>query len=169
MDPRTSSNTRSHGMPWLRDDRYSFLLAGMIWVLIVLMIVPDGFDYQSLTTTGAPSAGGAISRMLWLGLLALSAIIICWRAGLAWLLAHIVNPFLLLFVALAVASIAWSIDPSLSVRRLVRMGMIVLACAAFVLMGWHARRYQTVVRPILTIVLLGSIVFGLVSPTLAIH
>ena len=169
MDPRTSSNTRSHGMPWLRDDRYSFLLAGMMWVLIVLMIVPDGFDYQSLTTTGAPSSGGVISRVLWLGLLALSAIIICWRAGLAWLLAHIVNPFLILFVALAVASIAWSIDPSLSVRRLVRMGMIVLACAAFVLMGWHARRYQTVVRPILTIVLLGSIVFGLVAPSLAIH
>jgi len=81
MDPRTSSNTRSHGMPWLRDDRYSFLLAGMMWVLIVLMIVPDGFDYQSLTTTGAPSSGGVISRVLWLGLLALSVIIICWRAG----------------------------------------------------------------------------------------
>jgi O-antigen ligase len=164
-----SSTARPHGMPWLRDDRHSVFLAGMMWVLIVLMIVPDGFDYQGLTTTGAPSSGGAFSRMLWLALLALGAIIICWRARLAWLLAHIVNPFLLLFVALAVASIAWSIDPSLSVRRLVRMGTIVLACAAFVLMGWHARRFQTVVRPILTIVLLGSIVFGLVFPTLAIH
>jgi exopolysaccharide production protein ExoQ len=141
----------------------------MMWALIVLMIVPDGFDYQSLTTTGAPSAGGAISRALWFALLALGAIIMCWRAGLAWLLAHIVNPFLLLFVALAVASIAWSIDPSLSVRRLVRMCTIVLACAAFVLMGWHARRYQAVVRPILTIMLLGSICFGLAFPSLAIH
>jgi O-antigen ligase len=169
MDPRTSSIAQPHGMLWLRDDRHSVFLAGMMWVLIVLMIVPDGFDYQGLTTTGAPSSGGAISRMLWLALLALSAIIICWRAGLAWLLAHIVNPFLLLLVALAVASIAWSIDPSLSVRRLVRMGTIVLACAAFVLMGWHAWRFQTVVRPILTIMLLGSIVFGLVFPTLAIH
>ena len=140
-----------------------------MWVLILLMIVPEGFDYQDLTTTGAPSSGGAISRMLWLALLALGAIIICWRARLAWLLAHIVNPFLLLFVALAVASIAWSIDPALSSRRLVRLGTMVLACAAFVLMGWHARRYQNVLRPILTIVLLGSIVFGLAFPTLAIH
>jgi exopolysaccharide production protein ExoQ len=46
---------------------------------------------------------------------------------------------------------------------------IVLACAAFVLMGWHVRRYQNVVRPILTIMLLGSIFFGLIFPSLAIH
>lgn len=169
MDLRTSSTAQPQGTLWLRDDRHSFLLAGMMWTLIVLMIVPDGFDYQSLTTTGAPTAGGVISRMLWLGLLALGAIIICWRAGLAWLLAHIVNPFFLLFVALAVASIAWSIDPSLSMRRLVRMCTIALACVAFVLMGWHARRYQAVIRPILTIMLLGSLCFGLAFPSLAIH
>jgi len=169
VDLKTSNTPRPRATVWLRDDRHSFFLAGMMWVLILLMIVPEGFDYQDLTTTGAPSSGGAISRMLWLGLLALGAVIIFWRAGLAWLLARMLNPFLLLFVALAVASIAWSIDPALSSRRLVRLGTMVLACAAFVLMGWHARRYQNVLRPILTIVLLGSIVFGLAFPTLAIH
>jgi O-antigen ligase len=169
MDLRTSNPARSYGLAWLRDDRHSLFLAGMMWVLIVLMIVPDRFDYQSLTTINAPSSGGAISRMLWLGLLALGGGIILWRAGLAWLLARSVNPFLILFVALAVASIAWSIDPALSGRRLVRMGTIVLVCAAFVLMSWHARRFQAVVRPILTIMLLGSIVFGLIFPALAIH
>ena len=169
VDPKTPNTARPNTTVWLRDDRHSFFLAGMMWVLIVLMIVPEGFDYESLATTSTPSSGGAISRMLWLGLLALSAIIMFWRAGLAWLLARIMNPFLLLFVALAVASIAWSIDPSLSVRRLIRLGTIVLACAAFVLVGWHARRYQNVVRPILSIMLLGSIVFGLVFPSLAIH
>lgn len=138
-----------------------------MWVLIVLMIVPDALDYQDLAT--APDSGGAISRMLWLGLLALSVIIVLWRTGLAWVLARRLNPFLPAFVALAVLSIAWSIDPSLSVRRLVRMFTIVLACTAFVLIGWHARRYQNVVRPILTIMLLGSVLFGLVFPTLAIH
>jgi O-antigen ligase len=167
VDPKTPNTARPNTTPWLRDDRHSVFLAGMIWVLIVLMIVPEGFDYENLTT--APSSGGAISRMLWLGLLALGAIIMFWRAGLAWLLARILNPFLLLFVALAVASIAWSIDPSLSARRLIRLGTIVLACTAFVLAGWHARRYQNVVRPVLTVMLLGSIVFGLVFPTLAIH
>jgi len=169
VDPKTSNTTRPRSTAWLRDDRHSLFLSGMMWVLIVLMIVPEAFDYQSLATSNAPSSGGAVSRMLWLGLLALGAIILFWRAGLAWLLARMLNPFLLLFVVLAVGSIAWSIDPSLSVRRLVRLGTILLACTAFVLAGWHARRYQNVVRPVLTVMLLGSILFGLVFPTLAIH
>ncbi|HMH18331.1 MAG TPA: O-antigen ligase family protein [Burkholderiales bacterium] len=169
MDPGTSNTARPRITPWLRDDQHSLLLAGMIWTLIVLMIVPEGFDYQVLSTGITPSSGGAISRMLWVGLLAMSAVVVFWRAGLAWLLARALNPFLPLFVALAFVSVAWSIDPSLSLRRLVRMGTIVLVCAAFVLMGWHARRYQNVVRPILTLMLLGSIIFGLAFPALAIH
>jgi exopolysaccharide production protein ExoQ len=169
MNRITSTTAQPQGIAWLRDDRHSLFLAGMMWVLIVLMIVPEGFDYQGLATAGAPSAGGPISRMLWLGLLALSAVIILWRAGLAWLLARTLNPFFMLFVALAIASVAWSIDPALSIRRLIRLSTFVLACTAFVLVSWHARRYQNVVRPILTIVLLGSIIFGLVLPSLAIH
>jgi exopolysaccharide production protein ExoQ len=167
MDSRTSSTARSYGAAWLRDDRHSLFLAGMMWVLVVLMIVPEGFDYQSFAA--APVSGGAVSRMLWLGLLALSAIILLWRAGLMWVLTRTLNPFLLVFVALAVLSVAWSIDLSLSARRLVRMLTIVLACLAFVLMSWHARRFQSVVRPILTVMLLGSLLFGLAFPTLAIH
>lgn len=169
MEQRLSNFTPHNSMPWMRDDRHSLLLAGMVWVLIMLMIVPEGFDYQSLISTGSPSSGSAISRLLWLGLLGLGSLIIFWRAGLAWVLTHELNPFLLLFVALAVVSIAWSIDPVLSMRRLLRMGTIVLVCAAFVLMGWHARRFQNVVRPILTVMLLGSIIFGMAFPSLAIH
>lgn len=167
MKPTTSNGARPYGTAWITDDRNSQFLAGMIWVLIVLMIVPEGFDYQDLATT--PTSGGAVSRALWLGLLAVSAIIVFRRAGLAWVLARVLNPFLPMFVALAVLSVAWSIDPSLSMRRLVRMFTIVLACTAFVLIAWHARRFQNVVRPILTVMLLGSVLFGLTFPTLAIH
>jgi O-antigen ligase len=167
MESRTSNGARPYGTAWLRDDRHSLFLGGMMWVLIVLMIVPEGFDYQSIGA--APDSGGVVSRALWLGLLTLGAIILLWRTGLTWVLARTLNPFLIAFVALAVLSIAWSIDPSLSVRRLVRMVTIVLVCLAFVLMSWHARRCQNVVRPILTVMLLGSIVFGLAFPALAIH
>lgn len=172
MHLNTSNTAWPQGMTWLRDDRRSHLLAVMMGVLIVLLVVPDAFDYQSLATTTqpkSPSSGGIISRMLWLALLALSVTIIVWRAGLAWLLVRMLNPFLLLFVVLAIASIAWSIDPSLSARRLLRMATIILACIAFVLAGWHAQRYQHVVRSTLTALLLGSIFFGLAVPTLAIH
>lgn len=154
---------------WLRDDRYSLALGAMVWALIVLMIVPDGFRYENLSTTSAPTSGSAISRALWLGLLAFGLLVIAGRAPLAWLLARRLNAFLLVFVALTIASVAWSIEPSLTIRRFVRLITIVVACIAFVLACWHARRYQNVLRPILTIMLLGSIVFGIFWPALAIH
>ena len=169
MQSRDSYPLRDEAASWLRDDRHGFALAALMWVLVALMIVPEGLDYGALTSVGAPASGGATSRILWLALLASSTLIIVWRGGLAWLLLRTVNPFLLVFVALAVASIGWSIDPSLSARRLVRLITIVLACIAFVLIAWHARRFQNVVRPALSLVLLGSIFFGLVFPEFAIH
>ncbi|MBI3544984.1 MAG: O-antigen ligase family protein [Gammaproteobacteria bacterium] len=169
MAQQKSTRIQSNGMAWLRDDRHSWFLAAMMWMLIVLMIVPEGFDYQSLTATSAPAVGGPISRLLWLGLLTVGAIITLWRAGLGWLLVRMTNPYFLLLIVLAVASVAWSIDPALTSRRLIRLFTFVLVCTAFVLISWHGRRFQNVLRPILTIMLFGSIIFGLLFPALAIH
>ncbi len=152
----------------MRDDRHALILAGMMWVLIVLLIVPEGFNYAILGGP-APAAGGLLSRALWLGLLAAASAIIAWRASLSWLLLRSLNPFLLLFAALAVASIVWSIEPEVTMRRDIRLITILSACFAFTLAGWHARRFQGVVRPALTMVLLGSIVFAFAAPGLAIH
>jgi exopolysaccharide production protein ExoQ len=154
---------------WVRDDGQSLVIGAMLWALVVLMVVPESFDYVGLATLGAPAEGAWPSRLLWALLLGFGASVLLRRAGLAWLLGRTLNPFLVLFVALAVTSIAWSVEPSLSARRLVRMVTIVLVCTAFVLTGWHARRYQGVLRPIVTLLLIGSIVFGIVSPPLAIH
>lgn len=157
-------------MRWVRDDRFLLSIGAMIWVLIVLMIVPEGFNYASLASEKAPQTGSLISRMLWLALLGMGCLLVMWRASFAWRFSYSwLNPFLLIFVVLAVTSIAWSIDPMLTIRRLVRMLTIVLASIAFVVVGWHSLRFQNVVRPILTFVLLGSIIFGLSAPHLAIH
>ena len=172
MDMSLTAATLPVGPPraaWQRDDRHALLLAVLMGVLIVLMIVPEGLDYGSLSTNRAPDSGGFVSRALWFGVLALSAVVVWSRAGLAWLLVRTVSPFLLLFLLLAIASVGWSIDPALSLRRLLRLATIVLACVAFTLMAWHARRFQNVVRPVLTGVLLASLAFGLVFPELAIH
>jgi O-antigen ligase len=153
---------------WVGDGRHALIPAGMIAALIVLLIVPDGFNYAILLDR-APAAGGLLSRALWLGLLAAAGAVVAWRASLAWQLLRSVNPFLLLFAALAVASIVWSIEPEVTVRRDIRLVTILAVCFAFCLAGWHARRFQSVVRLVLTMVLLGSIAFGLISPGLAIH
>lgn len=154
---------------WRRDDAGALLLAAMMWVLVVLMIVPEGLDYESLVHAAAPDSAGLLSRALWGAVLGLGGLVLVWRAGLAWLLVRSANGWLFAFLALAVASVAWSIDPGLSVRRLLRFVTIVVACIAFVLVAWHAQRFQRVVRPVLTLVLLGSLAFGLAAPSLAVH
>lgn len=155
--------------PWLRDDRFLRLTALMIWVLLVLMIVPEGFDYRQLTDVDAPTSGGAGTRALWLLLLMAGVAGLLWRASFAWLLLRWFNGPLLMFVLLAAASVLWSVDREMSLRRLLRVLTVVFASISFVLIGWHARRFQNVLRPLLTAVLLASVGFGLVWPELAIH
>jgi O-antigen ligase len=154
---------------WVPDDRYSLLLAGTLWTLLALMIVPEGLDYRLLVTTQAPASGDLVSRTLWLALLATAGAMIVRRASLCWLLLRWLNPFLLLFLALAIASIVWSVEPLLTLRRDIRLVTIAAVCIAFALSGWHMRRFQNVLRPALTIFLIGSIIFGLAAPALAIH
>jgi len=163
--PRTS--------PWLRDDRHwlpiGALVVALVWTLTVLMIVPDGFDYGDLTSAGAPTSGGFVSRVLWLSLLGGGLLVIAWRASLAWRLLTSLNPFLIAFLVLVAASAAWSIEPAITVRRLIRVITIVVVAMAFVLVVWHAQRFQNVLRPIVTMVLVGSVIFGLGWPQFAIH
>lgn len=153
----------------LHYERHLIPTGGMICVLMLLMIVPEGFDYSKLAKEDAPAAGGTISRLLWLGLLGFGLVVILSRAALAWQVIRRLNFFLLAFVLLAIASVTWSIEPSVTLRRLIRVFTIIIASLAFVLIGWHEQRLQNVLRPILTLVLLGSIVFGLGWPDLAIH
>src|SRR6188474_2180502 len=92
---------------WRRDDAGALLLAAMMWVLVVLMIVPEGLDYESLVHAAAPDSAGLLSRALWGAVLGLGGLVLVWRAGLAWLLVRSANGWLFAFLALAVASVAW--------------------------------------------------------------
>jgi len=146
------------------------LVTVLIALMLVLMVVPEGFDYRQLTEGEAPLSGGPISRLFWLTLLGAGAGAIAWRAGSALRLTReAVNPFLIAFVVLAVMSLAWSIDPTLTLRRLVRVFAIVLASAMLVLVGWHPRPFQNLVRPVLTLLLLGSILLAVLAPELGVH
>ncbi|HEX5757441.1 MAG TPA: O-antigen ligase family protein [Arenimonas sp.] len=151
------------------SERPLLIVGALVWTLVVLMIVPEGFDYRQLATQEAPASGGMISRLLWLSLLGGGFAVVAWRARLGRRLLGSLNLFLPLFVLLAIASLAWSIDPPLTARRLIRVLTMVAVAGAFVLAGWHARRFQNVLRPLLTLMLIGSIGFGLAAPQWAIH
>ena len=141
----------------------------MIAALMLLMIVPENFDYSSLLNAEAPAAGGFISRLLWLGLLAGGIIIVASSGAVGGRVLRELNLFLPIFVLIAAASVLWSIEPVVTMRRLIRLLTIVLCSLAFVVAAWSRLRFQNVVRPVFTLMLLGSVVFGLMRPDLAIH
>lgn len=147
--------------------RPSLVAAFAIWVIIVIMVVPDGFTYGP-TANGMPTEGTDLSRFTWLALLAFGVVVPLSRSGLALKLLKQVNPYLLVFVLLAAASLLWSIDPGVTLRRLLRVTTTVLVAVAFGLMTWRTTRFQSVIRPILTLLLVGSIAFVIYAPTLAI-
>jgi exopolysaccharide production protein ExoQ len=154
---------------WAPESSRGWVVGLMAWLLLAVMIVPDNFDYVGALSGEIPTQGSTLSRTIWLVLLATGVLVILSRAWLAWQLIRSINPFLLLFAALAIASITWSIDPAVTARRCVRVVTILADAFALVLVGWHPRRFQGVLRPAITTALVGSIVFGLAAPELAIH
>jgi exopolysaccharide production protein ExoQ len=144
-----------------------FIIAGVIWLLVVFMITPEGFNYDRTVTM--PTEGSPVSRAIWLFMLGAGGLAVLRKPGQSWALLKQTNPYLLLFGALAALSVFWSIDPAVTVRRLIRFLTIVLDGMALGLVAWRPTRFQSVLRPVLTLMLLGSIIFGLTSPTLAIE
>lgn len=150
-------------------DRGGWFVAALTWTLMLLMTVPDNFDYSSLNDSTPPGSGSAGSRLAWLLLLVLPVGVLMWRRALAWLLLRWVNLFLLLFCGLAIASAMWSDAPEVTVRRFIRVAAVMLCALAFVLLGWNGRSFQRVLLPALTLLLGGSLLFGVLRPDLAIH
>jgi exopolysaccharide production protein ExoQ len=134
--------------------------------LIVFMIVPENFDYDSLGSA-MPQAGSTISRLVWTALMCASALVILRYLSFAGRVLREMNPFLVAFAVVAAASLWWSIDPQFTARRLIRLATILLVTLAFVLA--HGPRIQDVLRPMITAVLVGSIGMVLLFPDLAVE
>src|SRR5689334_5626661 len=90
---------------WTAEPSRGWLVGAIAWLLLLLMIVPDNFDYASLSLNASPTEGSLTSRFLWTALLAGGLLVIFSRAWLAWQLLRSMNPFLILFAVLAIASI----------------------------------------------------------------
>ena len=132
----------------------------MVWVLILYLVIPlQYFTGQMDVAAELLMAGpNVLARTIKLGLLTASGAILLWRTRLAWLELRSVNSFLLLFLALVFLSATWSIDASATLNRTVSLLSIMSVCCAFTVWGWHRTRFQDVVRPVITLLLVGSIV-----------
>ena len=153
-------------MRLIADDRFAWLTAAVTALLIVYLTVPDGFDYSVKDDIGT---GSAATKLIWIGLLTISATLMLWRWSLTVLLARHMNLFMFAFIALAAVSVLWSIEPVFTVKRVVRLVTFLSAAIGLCLVSWHERRFQNVVRPVLTLLMAGSLLFGILSPQLAIE
>jgi O-antigen ligase len=148
-----------------KEARFSIPSTIVGWIMIIVMTVPLDLDY---TGAGGGEAN-PLTRALWLVVLAISVTVALSRFGETKRLLGRIDIFFFLFMALATASILWSIDPPQTTTRIVRMVIMTSGCLTIALAGWHRRRLQELVRPPVTLVLAGSIIFCLVRPDLALH
>jgi O-antigen ligase len=149
------------------DRGISLLSATLVCALVIYLVIPGNIlsppDLNAFDMTANP-----VSRTIKLALLGISGAVVLRRASISWLLLRHVNAFFMAFLILAPLSYLWSISPGDTLARCVSILSVLGVCMAFCVAGWHPRRFQKVVRPVITFLLIGSIVFGLIAPDLAI-
>jgi exopolysaccharide production protein ExoQ len=159
----------------IRDTRHRSLAVIIAWLLIWRLIVPGFFEYgdgqghdsQGFSTMVAQEA--LFNNILWFSLFGLGLFIIASRVAPARLLWKSLNSFFKLVIVLATLSVLWSVDPKASAARLSHTIIIAIDCAAMALAGgWSPRRFQDVIRPVLTMILIVSVLFGMAYPEYAI-
>jgi exopolysaccharide production protein ExoQ len=148
----------------------SRLVPVFLLLLFTIMIVPLGFDYAGVQSAGTnPDHGDTFSLTTWLVLLFGSAYLVIKNRRQARELIAVVNRPFLYFVVLATLSVLWSIEPAITMKRIVRLYIIVLVSVVFASVGWQPRRFEHSLRRVLFLLLAASAIFCYWDPELAIH
>jgi exopolysaccharide production protein ExoQ len=154
--------------PWKRDDQTLVLVAALVWLAIFRVVVPGFFDYTDDDTKLIENGGSVGNQIIWGSLVLIPLILLRHRIRLTWMLLTAVNGWFLLLTLYACVSTVWSIDSGATLRRLSHLMGLYVVCITVCLVGWNAKRFQSVLRPALTALMVGSIIFGIVRPDLAI-
>lgn len=158
------------GSPPKKAVRTSVTTTLMAWVFIVYMTVPfDIFDQRGIGGTAAAYEVNPVARLIKLVLLALGFLLVVQQSAKAVQLLRHLNRGFVVFLIVVPLSYLWSISPADTLTRYISIIVEVLVCAAICLVGWHKTRFQDLLRPCITALLVGSIIFGLTSPQLAIE
>jgi O-antigen ligase len=146
-----------------------FLATITFALLVARVVIPASWVGTDEQKYDPSEAAALLNKISWLTFLGVSSALLFARSSAAVRLVRATNPFFLALLVFAAGSVLWSIDPGASVARLLHVLTIFLCCAAVALVGWHPRRFQETVRPAFTLLLAGSLVFGLLAPELAIQ
>jgi O-antigen ligase len=152
---------------WLVDSKYQPAMTLVMYTLLLCTTVP--FSVLNPEANDAVPEPNLFLRILKLLLLASGVLVLIWRHSFAALLTREVNKFFIAFVVLALLSTMWSIEPAITMTRFISMLTICLVCGACVMVGWHEQRFQTILRSFLTALMVGSLIFGMIAPDLAME
>jgi exopolysaccharide production protein ExoQ len=163
--PRTTGTT---GRPRSGSGKTLATAAGWL-TLIFTTVAPSVFTpLEERTFTGAYGTNTA-TRVLKLTLLAWGLITVLRHSTALRSLMHELNQFFLAFLVIVPVSYLWSISPGDTLARFVTILAIVAVWLAICLASWEPLRFQDILRPVTTFLILGSIVFVMISPELAIE
>lgn len=148
----------------------SWLLTAAGWILLLTVTISwDVFTPIAERQAAGAYGSNAFARTIKLLLLACGVMIALRQWAALRELLRKLNPFFIGFLILVPASYLWSISPADTMARFVSIITIVLVWVAVCVGSWEPHRFQNLARPVLTCVIVGSIVFAMVSPDLAIE
>ena len=157
---------------WVADHRGSLFLTIFVWLQIFNLAVPLDIIFEPREVQlqlETAMAVNPVARAIKIATLLIVAGMVVWRYRLVAALLRRTNEYFLAFTALILFSVSWSIDPGATSARFVTWITYVGICVSFSVASWHPRRFQEVTRSIITLILIGSIIFGLAAPDLAIE
>jgi exopolysaccharide production protein ExoQ len=139
------------------------------WLLIVRLIIPGSFDYApDMDILVLAQRDAVFNKVTWITFLLVPTFIVAAKSGLVTRILRTTNPYFIALTAFATLSVVWSIDSVASSSRIIHVLTILLGCLAVTVSGWNPHKLQQITRPVLTVLLLGSLLFGIYSPDLAI-
>lgn len=150
------------------DGRFALLLGLILWVQIGNMVLTFNWG-DSLTDVLNGFEANPTNRAIKIALLLIGAIVVTSRMQITLPVLRGTNRFFVAFLILVPASILWSINRSATTARCITMASMVAVCLAFSVGAWNPRRYQNVVRPVLTLILLASLIVGFFHPSYVIE
>lgn len=146
------------------------MLAVLVTVCaIVFSQLPTGFQFDRGRSDIDAVGGSLIRQLQWFPLFALSGLVVWWRRAETVRLLRAGNPFLLLFVLWATATILWSPYPEVTFRKLWSLYGVVLLALALNVAGWRPERLAVVFRNTQGALLVVSLLVIILMPRIGLH
>lgn len=137
---------------------YAVLLTLAVWALLwILLLRWDWFDLA----LGGTASNDPTTKVV---CMVLGAAIALRFSSTAFAVMKHLNRGFVAFLIIVPLSIMWSISPLDTVYRYITIVSIVMVSWAFTSVAWHPRRYQNVLRPFFTVVLIASVIIGIYLP-----